>query len=292
MTILQIEYFLEVARSMNFHQAATNMFVTQQVLSRQIQGLEKELDLQLFDRSNKRNLQLTESGKLLYEKWNPLLSELKSAVEQAKNVEKDQNNTIVLGIHAVSWVVDNAVELLQKFRKQNDSVRVETLVSGTVALEQQMQSGDINLLITFSTELENSDIPFCKIGEIKIRPAIMMSKTHPLAAKKSLDFQDLENETIYLLKNSFSKDASRRVLQDFERFNLSPERIEYFDNAESMEAKLMMGEGICIGLDLLFRNRGRLKIFPYKEEKNVEYDLVICWKDKKYEKIAKQFAKL
>ena len=292
MTFLQIEYFLETARTMNFHQAAANKFVSQQVLSRQIQSLEQELDLKLFDRSNKRNLQLTEAGKLLFDKWSPVVADMNNALEQARDIEKERDNTIILGIHAVSWIVDHAVEILQKFREKNNKVRVETKVAGTVALEQFMESGDINMLMTFSTELTAAHTKYCKLGSIKIHPAIMMAKTHPLADRKQLDIPDLEKENIYLLKNSFSKDASKRVLQDFENAGVSPEKIEYFDNAESMEAKLMMGEGVCIGLDILFRNHDRLKYFPYHKTREEEYDLVLCWKDTKYEKIAKQFAKL
>lgn len=292
MTFLQIEYFLEVARTMNFHQAAANKFVSQQVLSRQIQNLEKELDLKLFDRSNKRNLLLTAAGKYLFDQWSLPAAEMKRAVFEAQNIEKNKNNTIILGIHAVSWIVDQAADLLQKFRLKNDSLTVETIVAGTGTLAKELEEGKIDLLLTFSAELSSSAMHSCKLGSLKTRPAIMMSKTHPLAERKTLDIPDLENETIYLLKNSFSGDASKRVLQDFEKRHISPNKIEYFDNAESMEAKLMMGEGVCIGLDILFRNKDRLKFHPYEKTNNLEFEMVICWKDAKYEKTAKKFAAL
>ncbi|NVJ72778.1 MAG: LysR family transcriptional regulator, partial [Flavobacteriaceae bacterium] len=53
MTITQLKYLLSVAEYRNFTQAAEHCFVTQPTLSMQIQKLEDELDLQIFDRTKK-----------------------------------------------------------------------------------------------------------------------------------------------------------------------------------------------------------------------------------------------
>ncbi len=64
MDIQQIQYFLEVVQSGNFSAAAENLYTTQSSVSKNIKSLEKELDVQLFDRS-KRQIQLTEAGRLV-----------------------------------------------------------------------------------------------------------------------------------------------------------------------------------------------------------------------------------
>ena len=51
MTIHQIECFLEAAETLNFTEAASRLYISQQGLSRQIASLEKELELRLFDLS-------------------------------------------------------------------------------------------------------------------------------------------------------------------------------------------------------------------------------------------------
>ncbi|MBR5931414.1 MAG: LysR family transcriptional regulator [Lachnospiraceae bacterium] len=291
MTFTQIEYFVEAARTLNFHQAAANKYVTQQVISKQIRSLEQELGMELFDRRNRKKLLLTDAGEILFQSWGKAVEEMKQAITEAREQDDRKKNTVILGIHAISWVIDNAIEIIQKNRQKNTKVRMENRVAGSAVLEEELRNGTIDLLITFSSEISSKDISYCKLGDVKITPAIMMSKTHALAKRKSLDITDLSNETIYLLKNSFSKDASKRVLADFDAHNISPGKIEYFDNAESMETKLMLGEGICIGWDVLFRNKDRLKFFPYKNEQSAQFDFVVCWKDKKYEKIARSLAK-
>jgi DNA-binding transcriptional LysR family regulator len=64
MDIRSIRYFLEVARELNITRAAENLHMAQPPLSRQIQLLEEELGVRLFDRE-KRHLQLTEEGQIL-----------------------------------------------------------------------------------------------------------------------------------------------------------------------------------------------------------------------------------
>lgn len=53
MTISQLEYVLSVAKYQNFTEAAKHSFVTQPTLSMQIQKLEEELDIQIFNRKKK-----------------------------------------------------------------------------------------------------------------------------------------------------------------------------------------------------------------------------------------------
>ena len=62
MTITQLRYVLAVAEHQNFTKAAEKTFVTQPTLSMQIQKLEEELAILIFDRS-KKPIELTEVGK-------------------------------------------------------------------------------------------------------------------------------------------------------------------------------------------------------------------------------------
>jgi LysR family hydrogen peroxide-inducible transcriptional activator len=61
MTITQLQYVLAVAEHQNFTKASAFCFVTQPTLSMQIQKLEDQLDVQIFDRS-KKPIELTEVG--------------------------------------------------------------------------------------------------------------------------------------------------------------------------------------------------------------------------------------
>lgn len=86
MTITQLNYVLAVAEYMNFTLAAEKCFVTQPTLSMQIQKLEEELGIKIFDR-NKKPIQLTEVGKKIVEQAKNIVNEadrIQDIVEQQK----------------------------------------------------------------------------------------------------------------------------------------------------------------------------------------------------------------
>ena len=66
MTIKQIHYFIAVAETKSFTNAARNYFIAQTAMSQQISALEKELGFLLFHRSN-RSVELTQAGQVLYD---------------------------------------------------------------------------------------------------------------------------------------------------------------------------------------------------------------------------------
>jgi LysR family hydrogen peroxide-inducible transcriptional activator len=86
MTITQLQYVLAVAEHKNFTAAAEKCFVTQPTLSMQIQKLEEELDIQIFDRS-KKPIQLTEVGEKIVNQAKNIVNEsgrIKDIVDQQK----------------------------------------------------------------------------------------------------------------------------------------------------------------------------------------------------------------
>ena len=74
MTITQFQYVLAVAKYKNFTTAAEHSFVTQPTLSMQIQKLEEELGVIIFDRS-KKPLQITEVGERIVKQAQVIVNE-------------------------------------------------------------------------------------------------------------------------------------------------------------------------------------------------------------------------
>lgn len=74
MTITQLQYVLALAEHRNFTLAAEKCFVTQPTLSMQIQKLEEELDVLIFDRS-KKPIKLTLVGEKIVEQARKIVNE-------------------------------------------------------------------------------------------------------------------------------------------------------------------------------------------------------------------------
>ena len=114
MTSLQVGYFLKVSESMSFSKAAEELYVSQPSVSRQVQLLEQELGVPLFDRSNKRSLSLTPAGVVFREFFLHTARGLEEAKHTATALSGSQHLKLRVGI-GVGW--DFSRQLME-FRRE------------------------------------------------------------------------------------------------------------------------------------------------------------------------------
>lgn len=95
MDIQQIKYFLALASELHFWNTAAKMHITQSALSRQIQSLEAELGVKLFER-NKRNVKLTAAGRFLQQKWSEELHKIEYINAFARQIDLGESGTITI----------------------------------------------------------------------------------------------------------------------------------------------------------------------------------------------------
>jgi len=112
-TLSCIKSFVSVAQYGSFSQAANKMYLSQSVVTKQIQALEQELGVSLLTRTT-RSLTLTNTGHLYLEKAKKILSEIKSANEAVKNISEEQSGTIKLSIPGF-FQGGEFVQILTKF---------------------------------------------------------------------------------------------------------------------------------------------------------------------------------
>ncbi len=196
MTITQLQYVLAIAEHKNFTKAAEKCFVTQPTLSTQIQKLEEELDILIFDRS-KKPIELTDVGRKI--------------VQQAKNIvnESDRIQDIVdqqkgfiggefkLGI--IPTVMPTLLPMfLKTFIKKFPKVKLKIEELTTEDIMGKIIDGHLDAAIV-STPLDNEKIkervlfyePF--VGYIPLH--------HRLNSKKKIEVSDLEIEDMLLLED-------------------------------------------------------------------------------------------
>lgn len=95
MQFLQLTYFIEIVEKGSMNKAAGSLFITQSSLSKSMNQLEKELDVELFKRSNKR-IQLTAAGQKLYEYARTVTAQ----VHLIRNLKNDQASLPSLRVSA------------------------------------------------------------------------------------------------------------------------------------------------------------------------------------------------
>ncbi|MEU8302296.1 LysR substrate-binding domain-containing protein [Actinomadura sp. NPDC048955] len=100
-TLTQLANFVAVAEELHFGRAARRLRMTQPPLSRQIQLLENELKVRLFDRTN-RSVRLTPAGRAFLVEARRLLQQADHAAMSVRQVSAGEAGTIILGFTAAS----------------------------------------------------------------------------------------------------------------------------------------------------------------------------------------------
>jgi LysR family transcriptional regulator, benzoate and cis,cis-muconate-responsive activator of ben and cat genes len=125
MELRQLEYFLGVANELHFSKAAEKLFIAQPALSRQIQALEENLGVLLFER-DKRNVKLTPAGEYLREEATGVLSQLENITKRTQLIHKGEEGELRIG-HPGSAIYSVIPPLLSKLR--NDFPQIKANLS-------------------------------------------------------------------------------------------------------------------------------------------------------------------
>ncbi len=96
MELRQLRYFVAVAEDLHFGHAAQRLRIAQPALSRQIQALEEELQVQLVFR-NRRRVLITPGGQVFLERARLLLSRAEDAILAAQRAGSGASGSLNLG---------------------------------------------------------------------------------------------------------------------------------------------------------------------------------------------------
>ncbi|SRX55020.1 hydrogen peroxide-inducible genes activator [Aequorivita sp. CIP111184] len=196
MTITQLKYVLAVAEHQNFTKAAEKTFVTQPTLSMQIQKLEDELEIQIFDRS-KKPIELTGVGKKIVEQARNIVNEserMQDVVDQEKGFI---GGTFKLGI--IPTVMPTLLPMfLKNFSNRYPKVHLKIEELNTDEIITKINDGYLDAAIA-ATPLGNEKI---KERVLYYEPFVgYIPESHRLFSKEKLEVNDLDIEDILLLED-------------------------------------------------------------------------------------------
>lgn len=196
MTITQLQYVLAVAEHQNFTVAAKKSFVTQPTLSMQVQKLEDELDVLIFDRS-KKPISITEVGKKIVAQAKHIVNEaarIKDVVDQEKGFI---GGDFTLGI--IPTIMPTLLPMfLKNFIKAYPKVNLIIKEQSTENLIRNIQDGHLDAAIA-ATPL---GIEFIKERPLYYEPFVgYVPINHRLANVEKLNPEALDINDILLLKD-------------------------------------------------------------------------------------------
>jgi len=196
MTITQLKYVLAVAEHQNFTKAALKTFVTQPTLSMQIQKLEEELGIQIFDRT-KKPIELTSVGKKIVSQAHNIVNEadrMKDVVDQEKGFIGGEFR---LGI--IPTIMPTLLPMfLKNFSKRYPKVHLKIEELTTDDIITKLTDGYLDAAIA-ATPLAHEKI---KERVLYYEPFVgYIPESHRLFSEKKISSTDLDIDDILLLED-------------------------------------------------------------------------------------------
>jgi LysR family hydrogen peroxide-inducible transcriptional activator len=196
MTITQLQYVLAVAEHKNFTLAADKCFVTQPTLSMQIQKIEEELNILIFDRS-KKPIQLTAIGQKIVEQAKNIVNEagkIKDIVEYQKGFIGGE-----FRIGIIPTIMPTLLPMfLNNFIKKYPKIKLIIEELNTNEIITRLKNGHLDAAIA-ATPLEDE-----KIKEIVLyyEPFVAyIPENHIISEKTEIEISDLNIDDILLLQD-------------------------------------------------------------------------------------------
>ena len=208
--------FVCVADSGSFNKAAERLYISPPSVMKQINALEKHLNIKLFDRSN-QGIRLTAAGQVIYRHARFLFDYSAKAVEEATQQEQIAATTFCIGSSLLNpckpfmdlWYQVNQAFPGYKLHIVPFEDNHRGILSEIAALGEKYDF----LVAACDSAIWLELCNFLKLGTCRICCAV--AREHPLARKECLTIKDLCGETLMMVKrgDSPSVDMVRDVVE-------------------------------------------------------------------------------
>jgi len=241
--LLQIEYFLAVARYLNFTEAAKSLYISQPALSKQIAILENEIGVQLLFRT-RRSVRLTPAGAVLFQELDTIASQIENAIEKARQPVLGENSVLSIGcLEAMGTPFLPA--LIKEFRQHYPGIRLIFERHSFKPLREKFLRGEFDII--FTLEIEVKDTPDIIWDPFFIAQAyIFMSTTHPLAGRPNLKLEDLRDEGFVMISREEAPRSFDSAVALCRAHGFTPNIIKQMPNVESVLLSVESGIGVTL----------------------------------------------
>lgn len=245
-----LDTFIRVADCKSFNKAASEMFITPSAVIKQINALEQDIGITLFDRSH-RGLKLTKSGESLYSDSRLLIDSSVKAVERAKALESECDEVMRIGVSPTT-PADVLTDLYPVIYRQWPELKFQVIPfentpqNASGILENLGENIDIVAGVFDEGLLRYRKCNGLELHKEPLKIAVSMH--HRLAKQKFVPVSELYGETLMLispgkmksmdlLRATVNKDYPQIIIEDFDFYD-----INIFNKCESLNKVLVTNE--------------------------------------------------
>lgn len=214
MLLKQIRYFQSVVEKGSFTEAAEACFISQSAISQQIQALEKEIGVKLFERRNRR-FTLTPAGEHFYQKTVVLSAQLEQICRETVRIAHRDDAWLNIG-YLKCYGGDEFHAALADFTAKYPQVTVNVIEGNHEELYDELRMGKVDLVLNdqrraFSDEYVNFEL-------IRSSCYIELSTNNPLSKLDEIDVADLKNTPCILVASKGQEETEQTYYRDIVGF--------------------------------------------------------------------------
>lgn len=258
--VKQLRAFCFAAQSGSISKAAERLYLSQPSVSLQIQALERELEITLFERRGPR-IRLTPDGRTLYELALPLVDGIDALPEQFAQRNQSVHAgrlDIAAGESSTLYLLP---ELLKQFMQQYPKVRIKLHQVAAKDMLSALRNDQVDFGVGSMLDLPD-DVMYKAAYSYGL--SLIMPKGHPLADKPQLTLADIAGEELILPPKHLT--TWRLVNLVFQQHGL-PYRVRLeVGGWETVKRYVEMGFGVSIASDICLTGQENLEVRPIPEE--------------------------
>lgn len=237
MLLRQIKYFQTVVEKGSFTEAAEVCYISQSAISQQIQSLEKEIGVKLFERKN-RKFSLTPAGEHFYKKTVVLSSELERICRETVRIAHKDNAQLNIG-YLKCYGGNEFHAALAEFTAKYPDVNVNVIEGNHEELYDELRFGKVDLVLNdqrraFSDEYVNFEL-------IHSNCFIELSTNNPLSRLSEIEITDLKNTPCILVASKGQEETEQTYYRDVVGFQGD---FLFADNLQRARMMVVSNQGV------------------------------------------------
>lgn len=249
---------MAVAEQLNFSEAAAKIYTTQSTLSKKIQKLEGELNVNLLKRSA-RGVHLTPAGQVLLPQARQILADYHVMCDSLQ--EYQNRSTIRLGTmeHITRQGLTSHIA---SFLQENSLIDFDMLQGGVPKIMGNLENGKIDVAIVAHifypygaqsnlSEYDLSRYALCTLIEDEY--CVVMAKGHPFARRPYITWEDLCTDTLLLLDSDYS--LNKVVKHTFSHYGYTLPPLFEAKEVETLLGLVRENYGVTLLSNLILRDR-------------------------------------
>jgi len=273
----QLEYFLAVARELNFTKAAESLYVSQTAVTQQIRVLEEQLGVQLFART-RRKVELTPAGKVFQSEAMGIMNRMDAAIQRTREASSGFVGSLNIGF-TIGIGNTKISDRIQAFNRKYPNIVMRFKNLSPSVLLRQLKEGELDLaLMPMFQEKYYAGICFRTV--MRDHYVTILPRNHVLAQNQFLTWKDLKDEPLILAATPGSEiGEDLDIIESFIQSGLQPNVADHIEDVETIMFMISANLGVTIlpaYMAIPAASRGKIVTIPIGMSKD-QVDIIAAW---------------